>query len=45
MPFVWMLTTSLKDQTLPIAMKLFTDTAGTDWHLLMAASMMATVPT
>ncbi|MGG1516147.1 carbohydrate ABC transporter permease [Paenibacillus oryzisoli] len=30
--------------TLPIAMKLFTDTAGTDWHLLMAASVMATVP-
>ncbi|MDF2923524.1 MAG: sugar transporter ATP-binding protein [Paenibacillaceae bacterium] len=30
--------------TLPIAMKLFTDMAGTDWHLLMAASVMATVP-
>lgn len=30
--------------TLPIAMKLFTDTAGTAWHLLMAASVMATLP-
>lgn len=30
--------------TLPMAMKLFTDMAGTDWHLLMAASVMATVP-
>ena len=30
--------------TLPITMKLFTDMAGTDWHLLMAASVMATVP-
>ena len=30
--------------TLPIAMRLFTDTAGTAWHLLMAASVMATVP-
>lgn len=30
--------------TLPIAMKLFTDMAGTDWHLLMAASVMATLP-
>jgi len=30
--------------TLPVAMKLFTDMAGTDWHLLMAASVMATVP-
>jgi multiple sugar transport system permease protein len=35
---------SSKLLTLPIAMKLFTDTAGTDWHLLMAASVMATVP-
>ncbi|KRE75609.1 carbohydrate ABC transporter permease [Paenibacillus sp. 2RAB27] len=30
--------------TLPVGLKLFTDTAGTDWHLLMAASVMATVP-
>ena len=30
--------------TLPVAMKLFTDMAGTEWHLLMAASVMATVP-
>lgn len=30
--------------TLPIGMKLFTDMAGTEWHLLMAASVMATVP-
>jgi multiple sugar transport system permease protein len=30
--------------TIPIAMKLFTDTAGTSWHLLMAASVMATFP-
>ncbi len=30
--------------TLPIAMRLFTDTAGTAWHLLMAASVMATIP-
>lgn len=30
--------------TLPVAMKLFTDTAGTEWHLLMAASVMATLP-
>jgi multiple sugar transport system permease protein len=30
--------------TLPIAMRLFTDTAGTAWHLLMAASVMATLP-
>lgn len=30
--------------TLPVAMKLFTDTAGTAWHLLMAASVMATLP-
>ncbi|MEK8128315.1 carbohydrate ABC transporter permease [Paenibacillus filicis] len=30
--------------TLPVGLKLFTDTAGTDWHLLMAASVMATLP-
>lgn len=30
--------------TLPISLKLFTDTAGTAWHLLMAASVMATIP-
>ncbi|MFD2327909.1 extracellular solute-binding protein [Cohnella sp. GCM10020058] len=30
--------------TLPVALKLFTDTAGTAWHLLMAASVMSTVP-
>ncbi|MBD0378780.1 carbohydrate ABC transporter permease [Paenibacillus sedimenti] len=30
--------------TLPVAMKLFTDMAGTAWHLLMAASVMATLP-
>ncbi|UKS24845.1 carbohydrate ABC transporter permease [Paenibacillus sp. HWE-109] len=35
---------SSKQFTLPIAMKLFTDTAGTSWHLLMAASVMSTVP-
>ncbi|MNI45590.1 L-arabinose transport system permease protein AraQ [compost metagenome] len=30
--------------TLPVGLKLFTDTAGTDWNLLMAASVMATLP-
>jgi multiple sugar transport system permease protein len=30
--------------TLPVGLKLFTDTAGTDWQLLMAASVMATLP-
>lgn len=30
--------------TLPISLRLFTDTAGTAWHLLMAASVMATLP-
>lgn len=30
--------------TLPIAMNLFTDTAGTAWHLLMAAAVMTTAP-
>ncbi|MEC0232560.1 carbohydrate ABC transporter permease [Paenibacillus alba] len=30
--------------TLPVGLKLFTDTAGTEWHLLMAASVIATVP-
>lgn len=36
--------TSERLYTLPVAMNLFTDMAGTDWHLLMAASVMATVP-
>jgi len=30
--------------TLPVGLKLFTDTAGTEWQLLMAASVMATAP-
>lgn len=30
--------------TLPLALSLFTDQSGTQWHLLMAASVMATVP-
>jgi multiple sugar transport system permease protein len=30
--------------TLPVALKLFTDTAGTNWQMLMAASVVATVP-
>jgi multiple sugar transport system permease protein len=30
--------------TLPLALSLFTDHSGTDWHLLMAASVMATLP-
>ncbi|KIL38934.1 sugar ABC transporter ATP-binding protein [Gordoniibacillus kamchatkensis] len=30
--------------TLPLALSLFTDEAGTAWHLLMSASVMATVP-
>lgn len=36
--------TSERLYTLPVTMKLFTDMAGTDWHLLMAASVMATLP-
>jgi multiple sugar transport system permease protein len=30
--------------TLPVGLKLFTDAAGTQWNLLMAASVMATLP-
>jgi multiple sugar transport system permease protein len=30
--------------TLPLALSLFTDQGGTQWHLLMAASVMATLP-
>ncbi len=30
--------------TLPLALSLFTDQSGTEWHLLMAASVIATVP-
>ncbi len=30
--------------TLPLALSLFTDQSGTQWHLLMAASVMATLP-
>jgi ABC-type sugar transport system, permease component len=30
--------------TIPVGLKLFTDTTGTEWHLLMAASVMATLP-
>jgi multiple sugar transport system permease protein len=30
--------------TLPVGLKLFTDTAGTEWQLLMAASVIATLP-
>jgi multiple sugar transport system permease protein len=30
--------------TLPLGLALFTDQSGTAWHLLMAASMMATLP-
>jgi multiple sugar transport system permease protein len=30
--------------TLPVGVKLFTDAAGTQWNLLMAASVMATMP-
>ncbi len=30
--------------TLPLGLSLFTDEAGTDWHLLMSASVMATLP-
>jgi len=30
--------------TLPLALSTFTDQTGTDWHLLMAASVMATLP-
>lgn len=30
--------------TLPVGLKLFTDAAGTQWNLLMAASVMATIP-
>jgi len=35
---------SSKLYTLPISLRMFTDMAGTDWHLLMAASVMATLP-
>lgn len=30
--------------TLPLALSLFTDESGTSWHLLMSASVMATLP-
>ncbi|WP_284645971.1 carbohydrate ABC transporter permease [Paenibacillus silviterrae] len=30
--------------TLPVGLKLFTDAAGTEWNLLMAASVLATLP-
>ncbi|MEK3884574.1 carbohydrate ABC transporter permease [Paenibacillus sp. PL2-23] len=30
--------------TLPLALSLFTDQSGTEWHLLMAASVIATLP-
>jgi len=30
--------------TLPLALSMFTDQSGTEWHLLMAASVIATVP-
>jgi len=30
--------------TLPLALSLFTDQSGTEWHLLMAASVLATLP-
>ncbi len=30
--------------TLPLALSLFTDQSGTQWHLLMAASVLATLP-
>ena len=30
--------------TLPLALALYTDEAGTAWHLLMAASVLATLP-
>jgi len=30
--------------TLPLGMAMFTDQSGTDWHLLMAASVMSTLP-
>jgi multiple sugar transport system permease protein len=30
--------------TLPLALSLFTDQSGTQWHLVMAASVMATLP-
>lgn len=33
-----------KLMTLPLALSLFTDEAGTAWHLLMSASVMATLP-
>ena len=35
---------SSKLYTLPLALSLFTDESGTEWHLLMAASVMATLP-
>lgn len=30
--------------TLPLGLSLFTDESGTSWHLLMSASVMATLP-
>lgn len=33
-----------KLMTLPLALSLFTDESGTSWHLLMSASVMATLP-
>lgn len=35
---------SSKLYTLPLALSLFTNQSGTEWHLLMAASVMATFP-
>lgn len=33
-----------KLMTLPLGLSLFTDESGTSWHLLMSASVMATLP-
>ncbi|PYI53448.1 carbohydrate ABC transporter permease [Paenibacillus flagellatus] len=41
-PLIYLNTSRL--YTLPLALSLFTNESGTEWHLLMAASVMATVP-
>ncbi len=41
-PLIYLISNDL--YTLPLALSLFTDQSGTEWHLLMAASVLATLP-